>query len=626
MAIVGVVRAVSKSTKIGIRYILGTTNVKSPFISYHSSVRLKSSPTTVVSPDATVDTARKSNEETPPERDPLDLTFENTQAAYKSKKTWELVRGLLVLKLSSYPYLVENHEKLLGLAQRILGKRLFQLLMKLTFYGHFVAGKDAQDIKPTIECLGSFGVKSILDYSAEEDLSEEEAKEAEMASCISAADETKSKDPSRMKQFQVYEQFADRRKYNVTARTYFYLSEAQCERNVDTFLKCIDAVAGATKSTGLAAIKMTALGRPQVLIQLSEVIVNTRKYFKEVTGTQKNMIMSNVKPSYIEHKLDDMHVNTHQDEVVKWLQQMDYDKKGLMNIFSWSDLVDMNYVLSELFKVPSIKTGRMEPLIRALTDEEEEMFKNMMRRLHYIAQVAREKDVRVMIDAEQTYFQPAISRITMELMRKYNKEKAIIFNTYQCYLKEAYNNVVLDLELAKRQGIFFGAKLVRGAYMEQERLRAKQGGYEDPINPTYEATSDMYERTLNEIMHQIITRGDRKIAIMVATHNEDTVRFTVNKMKELGIKPDEKLVCFGQLYGMCDQISFPLGQSGYSVYKYVPYGPVQEVLPYLSRRARENSSLLSKLNKERYLLRTEIIRRIKSGQVFHTPKGNYTPV
>merc|ERR1719474_46374 len=117
----------------------------------------------------------------------------------------------------------------------------------------------------------------------------------------------------------------------------------------------------------------------------------------------------------------------------------------------------------------------MEPLITgnddgALTAREEEQFRNMLKRLHTVLSAAQEMDVRVMIDAEQSYFQPAIHRLAMEMMKKYNQEKAIVFNTYQCYLKSAYKNLVLDLEQAQRQNFYFGAKLVRGAYMEQERL------------------------------------------------------------------------------------------------------------------------------------------------------------
>ncbi|XP_035208773.1 proline dehydrogenase 1, mitochondrial-like isoform X2 [Stegodyphus dumicola] len=563
-----------------------------------------------------------------PQRDSLDLTFENTKDAFKSKTTWELIRGLFVLKLSTYDYLVENHEKLMMQGKKILGPKLFKIIMRHTFYGHFVAGEDTEAIKPVLDRLRSFGVKSILDYSAEEDMSEEQAKEAmHRASLSHQSGDTKSVD---LKKYKPYEEFADRRKYYAKARTYFYLSEAQCEKNMETFLKCIDAVAGTTQSTGFAAIKLTALGRPQLLMQLSEVIARTRLYFKEVTGSSEHMAAENVTPTVIASKLEYHKIKTDNEEVKKWLENMDYDRKGLMNMFSWSGLVDLNYVMSDLFKVPNLQSGKMERLIAALSAEEEEMFKNMMRRLHNIARTAREKDVRVMIDAEQSYFQPAINRITMEMMRKYNKKKAIIFNTYQCYLKDAYDSVVLDLELARRQGFYFGAKLVRGAYMEQERIRAREIGYEDPINPTYEATSEMYHKTLSEILRQIdndIRAGkEKKIGVMVATHNENTIRFAVEKMKELGIQPDHKVVCFGQLFGMCDQVSFLLGQAGYSVYKYVPYGPIEEVLPYLSRRALENHSLLKKVDKEIRLLKTELKRRFLCGQLFYKPRGNYLPV
>ena len=583
------------------------------------SKRLKSTSASVVTADTSV-----VSEQEKYQKDELDLTFENTKDAYKSKTTWELVRAFMVLKLTTIDYLVENNQRLMKIGKKILGPSLFNLFMKHTFYGHFVAGENEREIQPVIMRMNSFGVKSILDYSAEEDLSEEQARDAEMSGCLSSASEGGKL--GELKQYQPYEKFADRRKHHIVARTYFYLDEAQCEKNMETFIKCINAVAGTTQSTGFAAIKMTALGRPQLLMQLSEVIAQTRKFFKNVAGTERDMALASVSPEFLEHKLEDYNINTEKQEVQAFFEHMDYDKKGLMNLFCWSGLVDMDYIISDLFKVPNIQTGRMEPLISALTEDEEEMFRNMMRRLHHIAKIAREKDVRVMIDAEQTYFQPAISRITMELMRKYNKEKAIIFNTYQCYLKEVYNNLVLDLELAERQNIYFGAKLVRGAYMEQERLRAKEVGYEDPINPTFEATSEMYHKALTELFRRIVTKGDRKIAAMVASHNEDTVRFTVNKMKELGIKPEHKVVCFGQLFGMCDQVSFLLGQSGYSVYKYVPYGPIDEVLPYLSRRAQENNGMLKKSDRERKLLMKEIRRRVINGSLFNTPVGNYRPI
>lgn len=225
-----------------------------------------------------------------------------------------------------------------------------------------------------------------------------------------------------------------------------------------------------------------------------------------------------------------------------------------------------------------------------------------------------EKGVRLMVDAEQSYFQPAISRLTVEAQRRFNGSQPLIYNTYQCYLREAYNNVTGDMELSRREGWHFGTKLVRGAYMEQERERAAQMGYEDPINPTYEKTNEMYHRCLDYVLEEI--KQGRKASVMVASHNEDTVKFTLRRMMELGIHPSDKKVCFGQLLGMCDQITFPLGQAGFPVYKYVPYGPVKEVLPYLSRRAQENRGFMQRANRERDLLWKEVKRRLLTGNLF----------
>lgn len=154
------------------------------------------------------------------------------------------------------------------------------------------------------------------------------------------------------------------------------------------------------------------------------------------------MAFGNISPEEFQKQLDSrFNVNTADSDVAEFFRRMDYDQRGLMNIFSWNGLVDMSTLINDLFKVPNLSTGRMQRIGNALTGEEEEMFRNMMRRINTIAKAATERDVRILVDAEQTYFQPAINRITLELMRKYNKEKAIIFNTYQCYLKVIVFNI-----------------------------------------------------------------------------------------------------------------------------------------------------------------------------------------
>ena len=539
-------------------------------------------------------------------RDPLDLTFNDTKIAYKSKTMRDLLRNYFVLGLCKSDILVKNNERLMKWSRAVLGKRAFELVMRQTFYGQFVAGEDEQDIEPVIRHLSSFGVKTILDYSAEEDVPEEEVKKDVCAEQERNKNESSylahAGTNSPLRRYQQSSDFADRRKYLPVARTYFYHGESQCERNLEVFFKSIEAVAKTTGNTGFAAIKLTALGRPRLLMKLSKII----DYMRSIEGYTR--------------------------------------PEGLADL---------------LVRFNSLEQSDINPL----DEDEEEMLFNLMRRVNRIAAYASQVGgARCMIDAEQTYMQPAINMIAMELMRQYNRSEPIIFNTYQCYLKSAYEQVRKDLAMARRENFFFGAKLVRGAYMDQERARAAKLGYEDPINESFEATTKMYEQTLAYLMgeierelklakmdsasakgpvagaanvagagqedalgRQMDLMNSRRISIMVASHNEETVRFALEQMKKRGIEPWHRLICFGQLYGMCDHVSFVLGQSGYSVYKYAPYGPIAEVLPYLGRRAIENHGFMSKLDRERGLLAKEILKRIGTLRLFYKPLGNYRP-
>ncbi|XP_065760362.1 proline dehydrogenase 1, mitochondrial isoform X2 [Muntiacus reevesi] len=508
------------------------------------------------------------------------VDFGNTQEAYRSRRSWELVRSLLVLRLCASPALLARHEQLLHLARRLLGQRLFNTLMKMTFYGQFVGGEDQESIRPLIQHNRAFGVGSILDYGVEEDLTPEEAERTEMESCSSALERDGHGVSKREKQFQAHRAFGDRRDRVTSAHTYFYASEAKCDRHMETFLRCIEASGGASED-GFSAIKLTALGRPQFLESVVKMGIASRA------------------------------------EIEDWFKAETLGVSGTLDLLDWCSLIDSRTELSRHLVVPNMQTGRLEPLLSRFTEEEERQMTRMLQRMDVLAKKASQAGVRLMVDAEQTYFQPAISRLTLEMQRRFNVERPLIFNTFQCYLRDAYDNVTLDVELARREGWCFGAKLVRGAYMTQERARALEVGYEDPINPTYEATSAVYHRCLDYVLEEL--KHNARAAVMVASHNEDTVRFTLRRMEELGLHPADRQVYFGQLLGMCDQISFPLGQAGFLVYKYVPYGPVMEVLPYLSRRALENSGVMKGAQRERQLLWQELKRRLCTGSLFHQP-------
>uniref|UniRef100_A0A3P8SX06 Proline dehydrogenase n=1 Tax=Amphiprion percula TaxID=161767 RepID=A0A3P8SX06_AMPPE len=547
------------------------------------------------------------------------IDFDNTQEAYRSKGNIELLRSLLVFKLCTIDVLVEKNKELMDLSKKLLGQWMFEKMMKMTFYGQFVAGEDHNSIKPLIQKNQAFGVGAVLDYSVEEDLTQEEAEKKEMDSCVSEAEKESPGDDHREKKYKAHRQFGDRRGGVISARTYFYADEAKCDNQMETFINCIRASGGAS-TDGFSAIKMTALGRPQFLLQFSEVLVKWRRFFNFLAaqqGISEMMVLEQkLELEKLKESLTEMGVGA-KDDIENWFTGEKLGLSGTIDLLDWNSLINDTTKISNLLMVPNLETGQLEPLLNKFTAEEERQMKRMLQRMDILAKHAMDNGVRLMVDAEQTYFQPAISRLTLEMQRKFNREKPVIFNTYQCYLKEAYDNVTVDVELSRREGWYFGAKLVRGAYMYQERARAQEIGYEDPVNPDYEATNRMYHRCLDYVLEEI--EHSRKANVMVATHNEDTVKFTLEKMNEMGLSPTENKVYFGQLLGMCDQISFPLGQAGFPVYKYVPYGPVNEVIPYLSRRAQENRGFMKGSQRERSLLWKELKRRLLGGQILYKP-------
>jgi proline dehydrogenase len=241
---------------------------------------------------------------------------------------------------------------------------------------------------------------------------------------------------------------------------------------------------------------------------------------------------------------------------------------------------------------------------QTLTPEEQAEWNRVVARFDLVCKDAHAKNVALLIDGEESWMQDAADDLVTEMMRKYNKEKAIVFNTLQMYRWDRLDYLKKLHELAKKDGFFIGMKLVRGAYMEKEIVRAEEKGYPSPICASKEATDENYDAAVRYMIEYLDT-----MSIFAGTHNELSTYTLMGLMQEKGIKTNDDRIWFGQLYGMSDNISYNLAAHGYNVAKYLPFGPVKDVMPYLIRRAEENTSVAGQTSRELTLIKTERNRR-----------------
>ncbi|CAF1316198.1 unnamed protein product [Adineta steineri] len=449
-------------------------------------------------------------QESRPEYPLLDTKFNQYQIAYRYRHSLELLRGYLVYRLFSINLLVNNQDKIARLGRRILGEKLFQKILKLTAFGHFVGGESPQEIIPVIEKLQKYNVRPILDYSVESDDTNSSA----------------SSDADRL-----------------------------LDHNTAKFIECIKTSHDICGANNLIAVKVTALIHPSVLKKLNTVL----------KSLGDRLILPPLFELINQDKSNEEIITSFQQSIHSYFQK---DQETSSNVvLTPNDLMDIYKLLI---------------------------------RLNKIAQACVEYKISIMVDAEQTYFQTAINYLATELQRYYNKYNVpFIYGTYQCYLKETLDCLKHDLAFAEKYNYIFAAKLVRGAYMEQERRLAQEHGYDDPINPDFDTTSQMYHTCLDEVLKSTVKRSPNQIRIMVASHNEDTIRYGIQKMKDYDIRRGSSIISFASLHGMSDYVAFALANSGYKTYKYLPYGPIEALVPYLFRRAQENRSIFLKADKDR---------------------------
>ena len=255
-------------------------------------------------------------------------------------------------------------------------------------------------------------------------------------------------------------------------------------------------------------------------------------------------------------------------------------------------------LLQTLDEAPRLRSG--------IHDHEAEIaeWDRVRERMYTICEVAAEKNVGVLVDAEESWIQDPVDRLTIEMMEIFNKGKVIVYNTIQLYRHDRLHFLKLSHRIAQEQHFMLGVKLVRGAYMEKERDRAYAKGYQSPVQPDKAATDSDYDRAVTYCIENIET-----ISLIVASHNEESNLLAAKLLDEKGIPHNHHHIHFSQLYGMSDNITFNLAKEGFNVSKYLPFGPIRDVIPYLMRRAQENSSVSGQTGRELSLIKKELVRR-----------------
>ena len=293
----------------------------------------------------------------------------------------------------------------------------------------------------------------------------------------------------------------------------------------------------------------------------------------------------------VEGEDDEQVFDNTRDEIIKTIKRAGEDRSVPITVFKVTGVCRFA-LLEKLDAGLSLSQSEQEEWIKA------------QNRVLAICQGAAASGIPVMIDAEESWVQNAIDVLALQMMERFNNEKAIVYNTYQLYRHDKLGSLKEDYQTAVKKGFILGAKLVRGAYIEKERRRAIEKGYISPIQPDQKSTDKDYNEALDFCTDYI-----DKVAFIAGTHNEESCRFLADLLNKKQIDHKNPHVYFSQLLGMSDNLSFNLAHAQYNVVKYVPYGPIKAVLPYLFRRAEENTAISGQMGRELSLIVKELKRR-----------------
>ncbi|KAI9209070.1 FAD-linked oxidoreductase-like protein [Polychytrium aggregatum] len=488
----------------------------------------------------------------------------NNARPYKDKSTIDLINSMMVFRLCTVPKIAEISAPILDTAQKANVHAPIYWGIKNTFFKHFCGGENIEEVLPTMEKFKKNGIGSILDLAMEADENAPELVGAEAKA--------------------------------FTAHVAQMMKESIdiAKMQPDSFI----------------AAKITALVPPAVLQRWSNSIRALRTVFDACDADKDGQLNA--------------------AELAAFLQRFPSLSAASFPLAArtgrpvdWIDVTDTFTITNAATRTALLG---LEPLnshkdFRLATEQDFATSDLVVTEIDSMFEHARQTGVRIFVDAEQTYFQPAIDDYALYLSKKFNPRRSlngpafpIVYNTYQCYLKDTYSRLSADMIRSERGDYSFACKIVRGAYMVSERERAKEFSYEDPINPNIEATHQVYnsaiEFLISKIQSTAAPEGNIPVAFVVASHNKGSVAITRKLMDEYKIERKENRVGFAQLMGMNDSTTYGLAGDGYKVYKYVPYGPVSVTIPYLLRRAQENSSLLGGVAEDRKTLSDELVRRL----------------
>nr|AGT02538.1 proline dehydrogenase [Herpetomonas muscarum] len=545
---------------------------------------------------------------TPTPRPPLCKADFDDPTSYQRRSTWYLIKALGVLQVCSIEYISKNSVQLMKMCEKVLGKTLtYDVLVKHSVYDYFCAGQHDMEVRRSIERLRKDHIGAVLDYAAEADADETfvpgpgspDAPDISMASLVTR---TNIKYP---------------------------MDENVFDENMKLYMMCImhSSLHNPVGVPGVSAVKVTGMCDPQLLARMSAILMsihqNWVKHFtkEETPKLEECRVVMGVNRKHQQYVSNDEARAAFRElacgrtlpdaEIEEVIKILDPKGKGRVNYFRYKEVMTEAVTAIDPTPIQLILANRLPQL----TATEKALWKNVVKRMSYIASTAKAMKVRMLVDAEQTFYQLAIDAIVTYLQKRYNDKVPVVYNTYQCYLTYAEDRIANDLVRASLMNFQWGGKIVRGAYIEQERRTANQYSYTSPIWPTYEETSACYDQSADRILKTFMESPEKKHEAFFGTHNRKSLEHITSKVLEC--KEIQDRISFGQLYGMRDNLTIPLAKAGFNVFKYLPYGPVRETVHYLGRRAVENRTVLkSKDNDEPKMIKAELLRRfgIRSSQ------------